>query len=305
MSPPSNTSNTLSNTSHVILGFLESRTEEYMVKVIASETGINRNTVGYVLFNLRKDGKVISRRAGRCSFFSATKNFSDELTRLYKQHSPTNEKVEIHGLTLKLKGKFTNTSTLGVGRDGIGLVSQSLSPYLERTISFQLSRETLMLYVDCSHAPLDYEEYLLFLSHVDGCLNTLKLPTLRGELGRWLVCQYGFNRDFMTFRNDSPTKAVTLKAFSHWLARCYEKEFPDGSVRLREEFHSLDEEVSLREHIEIVRGGMNVSQIANSTYLMARSIEGLKREEAETRRLMVAFLKRLDKIEERREKETG
>ena len=272
--------------------YLEVRTDEVTPSQLAKELGLPGGTVRWNLQNLRKQGKVIQRKVGIYSFYCASKQFSDEFTRLYKIHG-AEEKYRIHGLSLKLERDFSehfaNTSTLGVVRNIGGRFLAWSMGYLGRRVSFQLSRATLMCYVDCSEVPLDYDEFLLFLSFMDGHLSSLGLPTLRSEVAFWRVVQYGLNRDYRVFRNDSPMQSVSLKGFSDWFARCYEKEFPDGSTKLREEFHGREER-SLEEFAALVSGGLTSVQILNAIYIYSKSVNSLQRSVAE-------LVKRFDRLE--------
>jgi len=288
----SNTSNGFSNRCGRILEYLEVRTDEVTPSQLAKELGLPGGTVRWNLQNLRRQGKVIQRKVGIYSFYSASKQFSDEFTRLYKIHG-AGEKYQIHGLSLKLEKDFSehfaNTSTLGVVRNIGGRFLAWSVCYLGRRVSFQLSLGTLMCYVDTSEAPLDFEEFLLFLSFLDGHLSSLGLPTIRGEVAFWRVVQYGLNKDYRIFRNDSPMQSVSLKGFGDWFARCYEKEFPDGSTRLREEFHGREER-SLEEFATIISGGLTSTQILNAIYIYSQSVNSLQRSVAE-------LVKRFDRLE--------
>ena len=294
-----NTSNGFSNTCLRLLNYMEARTDEITPSQLAKELALPGGTVRWGLQKLHRSGKVIQRRVGIYSFYCASKQFSDDFTRLYKMHGAT-EKYQIHGLTLKLEGDFssffTNTIPLGgapiFGR-GSGGVDRWCVPYLgKRWVSFQLSRATLMCWVDCSLAPLDYDEFLLFMCFVDGHLAGRGLPTMRVNLEGWRVVQYGLNKDYRVFRNDSPTRAVSLKGFSDWFARCYEKKFPDGSTRLREEFHGAEPK-SIEEFVGLISGGLTSTQILNAIYVYAQGVNSLQRQVSE-------LVKRFDQLERRK-----
>ena len=301
-----NTSNGFSNTCGRLLEYMEARSDEVTPSQLAKELSLPGGTVRWGLQRLHKQGKVIQRKVGIYSFYCASKQFSDEFTRLYKIHE-AGEKYKIHGLSLKLERDFSKhfantiplggtpifetTSSIHAPRGALDVLRWSLG-YLGRRVSFQLSKATLMCWIDCSHVPLDYDEFLLFLSFVDGHLSSRALPTLRDEIAFWRVVQYGLNKDYRIFRNDSPMQSVSLKGFGDWFARCYEKEFPDGSTKLREEFHGREEK-SLEEFAALVSGGLTSSQILNAIYIYSRSVNSLQHSVAE-------LVKRFDRLERER-----
>jgi hypothetical protein len=293
-----NTSNGFSNTCGRLLDYMETRREEVTPSQLAKELALPGGTVRWNLQKLHKSGKVIQRRVGIYSFYCASKQFSDDFTRLYKMHGAT-EKYQVHGLTLKLEGDFSNylSNTIPLGGAPIfGSVVRWFVGYLGRRVSFQLSRGVLMCWVDCSLAPLDYDEFLLFLCFVDGHLAGVGLPTMRGDLGGWRVVQYGLNKDYRVFRNDSPTSAVSLKGFSDWFARCYEKKFPDGSTKLREELHGTEPK-RLEDFVGLISGGLTSVQILNAIYVYAQGVNSLQHQVSE-------LIKRFDRLERERRAET-
>jgi len=103
----SNESNVSPNTYYHILRFLEGQSEEWTPSTLAKELDMSPGTVRWALWKLRKQGKVIYRKVGKYHFYAANKRFSDEFTRLFKQHG-TDRLYQIHGLTLKRKGDFSN-----------------------------------------------------------------------------------------------------------------------------------------------------------------------------------------------------
>ena len=133
---------------------------------------------------------------------------------------------------------------------------------------------------------------------VDGHLAGRGLPTMRVNLEGWRVVQYGLNKDYRVFRNDSPTRAVSLKGFSDWFARCYEKKFPNGSTVLREEFHGAEPK-GIEEFVGLISGGLTSVQILNAIYVYAQGVNSLQRQVSE-------LVKRFDQLERvRRAAEAG
>jgi hypothetical protein len=148
---------------------------------------------------LKKNGKVFCTPRGKVHFYAATRQFADDFNRMFKAY-PTDMLYEIHGLSLKLSGDFTNRIP-----QGGGVVRDSFDYYGGRT-SFQVSAETLMVWGSFTERPLDWDRFLLWLSAVEGFCRARGWPGFEGNAGRWMVVQYGFNRDWKRFRNDSPTR---------------------------------------------------------------------------------------------------
>jgi hypothetical protein len=259
-----NTTNTSANTYYQLLSFLEAQPEEWTPTQLSKELHIPRGTVGWALRKLKKDGKVFFRPVGKVHFYAAGRRFTDDFNRMFKAF-PTDKRYEIHGLSLKLNVKgidIANRIPLGGG-----VVRDSFDYYGGRT-SFQLSAETLMVWGSFTDRPLDWDRFLLWLSTVDGFCNARGWATIEGNVERWLVVQYGFNRDWKRFRNDSPTRCVSLQGFKSWFARVYQKE---GLGVLREEIHSTDER-SLEEFVHLVDGSMTSVQVMNFLELVVRSV---------------------------------
>ena len=261
LSSDANMSNASTNASYRVLSFLEAQPEEWVVKEIARELRMPRGTVSWVLSNLKKQGKVFYRPVGKVHFYAATRRFSDDFNRLFKAYK-TKRAYEIHGLTLKLKGGFTNLIPVGGG------VIRDRMPFYGGMTSFQLSRETFMVWGGFSDRPLDFDRFVLWLAWLDGCCAVRGWPRFEGNMGDWSVVQYGLNRDWKRFRNDSPTHCVSLQGFKLWFARCYEKE---RLGVMREEIHSREER-SLEEFIQLVDGSMTSVQVMNFLELVVRAL---------------------------------
>jgi hypothetical protein len=122
---------------------------------------------------------------------------------------------------------------------------------------------------------MDYDAFILWLNRVDGFLEAKKWPAILGALDLWVVSQYAFNDDFRVFRNDSPTKACSIKGFGTWFARVYEKDFPNGSKALRNEVHSREEK-SLDEFIMMASGGMTAVQILQALPIFTQNMNSLR-----------------------------
>jgi hypothetical protein len=203
---------------------------------------------------------------GKITLYASTKRFSDEFQRLAKIH-PTTERPEVHGITLKLEAKelqleqFTNALPVGGvvrerGWDGVGGVNTGET-------SFQLSRCTLMVYLSCSLAPLDYDGWLQWLKQVDGYLLAKKWPRLLGENFRfWVECQLGINFDEKNVRVDSFTEAISLQVFDDWFARCYRKTLANGENVVRSEVHVKGER-SLEKMVQAMAGNMHSVMVDN------------------------------------------
>lgn len=260
----SNESNVSPNTYYHILRFLEGQSEEWTPSTLAKELKMSPGTVRWALSKLRKQGKVIYRKVGKYRFYAANKRFSDEFTRLFKQYG-TDQLYQIHGLTLKRMGDFSSKIPQG------GVDRWSFD-YFSGKVSFQLSRFTLMVYGSFSDCPLDYDRFLLFLSCVDGHLSARDLPHILDDMANWWVVQYGLNRDWKRFRNDSPTECVSVQGFSQWFARVYDKK-PFGV--LREEIHSREEK-SLEKFIALVDGSLTSVQVMNFLDVLSRNINSLQ-----------------------------
>ncbi|MFH0748562.1 MAG: hypothetical protein V1915_01370 [Candidatus Bathyarchaeota archaeon] len=97
-----NASNGFSNTCVRLLEYMEARIDEVTPSQLVKELSLPGGTVRWGLQRLHKQGKVIQRKVGIYSFYSASKQYSDEFTRLYKIHG-AGEKYKIHGLSLKLE----------------------------------------------------------------------------------------------------------------------------------------------------------------------------------------------------------
>jgi len=273
----------------VILDFLEASPTEWTPSTLAKELNMPPGTIRWNLKNLLKQRKVIYRKVGKYHFYSATKQFSDDFERMLKIH-PATERYEIHGLTMKINGKFSNILSLG----GMSLsrgVSRWNFEYRGRRVSFQLSRETLMVYCDCGEDPMDYDSFIIFLSMVDGYLQSKYLPTFLDNLDKWMIVQYGLNKDWKKFRVDGMVKAVSLKGFEMWFARVYEKE--SLSV-VREEVHSREVK-SIEQMISVMSGSITMTQLVNLFDLTAKQIMSLQSRVGE-------LVKRVDRQQENQER---
>jgi hypothetical protein len=269
------------NAKYVILNFLQTTMpgdEEYTPTVLAETLKIPQGTVRGTLKRLKDEHKVTWRPRGSVHLYIAANRCSDDFKRLYNLHG-AGTKYQIHGLTLKLeaekigKTEFTdyksNCNEEGVGGVGTSAVA---SEAFESDgwngkggkgtgeTHFQFSRKTLMIYCGCSNLPMDYDEFILWLKKCDGFLAGKRWPGLENQWREWVVVQYGLNQDHKVFRNDSPTRAVSLKGFEGWFARVYEKE----NRMLRDEIHSasLQEDAkSLEQFVHLASGGMTAVQI--------------------------------------------
>jgi hypothetical protein len=268
------------NAKYRILNFLQTTMpgdEEYTPTVLAKTLEMPQGTVRVTLKRLMAEHKVTWRPKGSVHLYMAANRCTDDFKRLFNLHG-TGTKYQIHGLTLKLKaeklGKTEFTEYKGVCNDrrvdGVGASAGASADFVSAgwngkggkgtgETHFQFSRKTLMIYCGCSNLPMAYDEFILWLKHCDGFLIGRGWPRLEGQWREWVVVQYGFNRDHKTFRNDSPTRCVSLKGFESWFQRVYEK----GDLGLREEIHSADLEdgKSLEEFVRLASGGMTAVQI--------------------------------------------
>jgi len=275
-----------------VLSFLEAQPEEWTPSQLAKELGMPRGTVGWILQKLKVDGKVFFIPRGKIHCYAATKRFTDDFNRMFKAY-PTDKKYEIHGLSLKLQGvQFTNTIPLGGGekvvRDGFD--------YYGGHTSFQLSKETFMIWGSFTDRPLDYDRFVLWLSAVEGFCKARGWAGIEGNIGKWMVVQYGFNRDWKRFRNDSPTTCVSMQGFKQWFARIYEKE---GLGVLREEIHSREEK-SLEEFCHLVDGSMTSVQVMNFLELVVRTVNESHAINTELTKQIWRLSDRVDKLIEKR-----
>lgn len=275
-----NASNMSANTCCKVLSFLEAQPEEWSPSQIAKELRIPGGTVRWVLKQLKTDGKVFFVPKGKLHFYAATRRFTDDFNRMFKAY-PTNKLYEIHGLSLKLGGDFANMIPQGGG----GQVVRDGFDYYGGRTSFQLSRETFMVWGSFTSRPLDWDRFLLWLSAVDGFCRARGWVGIEGYLEKWSVVQYGFNRDWKRFRNDSPTRCVSLQGFRNWFARVYQKE--ELGV-LREEIHSRDEK-SLEQFVHLVDGSLTSVQVMNFLEMVVRSVN-------ESQAINIDMVKRLGSL---------
>lgn len=272
-------SNTSANTKARVLNFLEtlplSEQLDWCPSLIAQELGINASTVRGALKELLFENKVIVYPKGREHYYCSTKRYSDEFNRLMKIYPPS-ERWELHGLTLKLESdalgisEFPNTLPVG------GVIKERGWPGMagEGTgeTSFQLSKRTLMVYMSCSFAPLDYDGWLLWLKQVDGYLSGKGWPRLLGDNFKfWKQCQTGLNHDHEKVRIDSYVEAITLKSFDDWFARVYGKKLASGKDVVREEIH-INGERSLEKMVQILSGSMHTVMVDNKVEGAAEAV---------------------------------
>lgn len=263
---PANATNISTNACYRVLSFLEAQPDEWTVSGIAKELGMPRGTVSWVLKRLKEQGKVFFTPKGKCNFYAAVRRFTDDFNRLFKAYG-TKKRYEIHGLTLKLEAEKLGRDFTNLIPEGGGVVRDSFD-YFGGVTSFQLSRGTFMVWGSFTNRPLDYDRFLLWLSAVDGFCASRGWPKFEGNMRLWLVRQYGFNRDWKRFRNDSPTRCVSLQGFKSWFARCYQKE--ELGV-MREEIHSREER-SLEEFVHLVDGSMTSVQVMNFLELVVQAL---------------------------------
>jgi hypothetical protein len=262
-----------------VLNFLEtsplSSALDFYPAKIAVELGLNPSTVRGVLKEMLKDHKVMVYPKGREHYYCATKRYSDEFTRLMKIY-PVSERWELHGLTLKLEAKelgleyFTNTLPVGgviKERGWVGVGGQGTGE-----TSFQLSRCTLMVYISCSLAPLDYDGWMLWLKQVDGYLCAKQWPRLLGDNFRfWVQCQTGLNHDHQKVRVDSYVHAVSLQVFDEFFARVYNKRLVNGKEVVREEIH-VNGEKNLEKLLQGLAGSMHSVMVDNKVEGTAEAV---------------------------------
>lgn len=261
MNDVANASNASTNAQYKVLSFLEAQPEEWTPTQIAKELKpMPIGTIRWALKKLKENGKVFYRPEGIVHFYAATRRFTDDFNRMFKAHG-TKNKYEVHGLSLKLSGDFANVIPQG------GVVRAKFD-YYGGVTSFQVSRETLMVWGSFTSRPLDFDRFVLWLAAVEGFCRARGWVGFEGNLERWKVVQYGFNRDWKRFRNDSPTRCVSLQGFHNWFARVYEKE---GLGVLREEIHSIDER-SLEQFVGLCDGSMTSVQVMQHLELVTRSL---------------------------------
>ena len=260
-----NASNGSTNACYRILSFLEAQSEEWTPTQLAKEMKpMPIGTIRWALMRLKIEGKVFYRPEGSVHLYAATRRFTDDFNRMFKAYG-TKNRYEVHGLSIKLTGNFTNALPQG------GVVRDRFD-YYGGFSSFQLSRETFMVWGSFTERPLDFDRFVLWLAAVDGFCRARGWPVIEGNIGRWLVVQYGFNRDWKRFRNDSPTRCCSLQGFRQWFARVYEKE---GLGVLREEIHSRDER-SIEEFIGLVDGSLTSVQVMNFLEMVVRNVNSLQ-----------------------------
>lgn len=264
-----NASNAPANAYYRILQFLETRPsgdEYWCPKLISIELEMPQGTTRYVLKKLKEQGKVIYTPKGKIHLYASARRFSDDYNRLFKVHG-AKERYEIHGLTLKIEAKTLGLENFANVIPQGGVLRDKFA-YFGGETSFQISHETFMVWGGFSERPLDYDRFLLWLSAVDGFCRAKGWPVFQGNFGRWFIVQYGFNRDWMRFRNDSPTRCVSLQGFEKWFARVYDKK--ELGV-LREEIHS-HEEKSLEEFVMLASGGLTSAQVMNYLAMVVQSL---------------------------------
>jgi hypothetical protein len=263
-----NVTNASANAYGCILDFLESRPSSdayWCPKIIAEELGLNVSTVRWALKRLLENNKVFWIPKGRVHLYASTRRYSDDFTRLMKLHPPT-ERYEIHGLTLKItaeslgKKSFANAIPVGGvvhdGWKGVGGAGTGET-------RFQLSAGTLMVYGSFTNLSLDFDRFVVWLARVDGFLAARKWPRVDGNMGLWVVCQFGLNRDYRRFRVDGLVKSISLQSFQDWFARIYDKKLPHGKHVLRVEVHSNHEGRSLNQMIALMNGDLSVVEANN------------------------------------------
>jgi len=287
----------------LVLNFLEtsplSGSLDFYPAKIASELGLNPSSVRGVLKEMLKDHKVMVYPKGREHYYCATKRYSDEFTRLMKIY-PVSERWELHGLTLKLKAEdlgldqFTNTLPVGgviqeQGWAGVG------GQYTGET-SFQLSRCTLMVYISCSKAPMDYDGWMLWLKQVDGYLCAKQWPRLLGENFRfWVQCQTGLNHDHQKIRVDSYVQAVSLQVFDEFFARVYGKKLANGKEVVREEIH-VNNEQNLEKLLLGLSGSMHSVMVDNKVEGAAEAVNNNTATLQEQKRKLIDIDRKLDSL---------
>jgi len=289
-----------------VLGFLEKQApgnEEWTPTLIARELTLAMGTVRWALKKLKDDGKVFYRPMGKVHLYAATRQFTDDFNRLFKAHG-TNQLYEVHGLTMMIKRDGANATPLGGGlgeSDGMGggFVAEGgvvragwgVRKAGKGETSFQLSRDSLVVWSSFTNCPCDYDRFVAWLARVDGFCLSRRWPGVEGNLGRWRLLQYGFNQDYLRFRNDSPTECVSLQGFKSWFARVYQKKEMDV---LRSEIHSREEK-TLEEFVGIFNGSMTTVQVIQRQELLTRQLSTLQASQGD----MIKVIGRLaDKVDE-------
>jgi hypothetical protein len=281
-----NTANALTNAQYSVLSFLEAQPEEWTPTQIAKELKpMPPGTVRWALKKLSEKGKVFYRAEGCTHLYAATIRFTDDFNRLFKAHG-TQNRYQIHGLSLKLQGNFANNIPQGGG------VVRERFKYYGGGTSFQLSGETFMVWGSFTSRPLDFDRFVLWMAAVDGYCRARGWPVIEGNIKQWRVVQYGFNRDWKRFRNDSPTRCVSLQGFKSWFARVYEKE---GLGVLREELHSADER-SLEEFVGLCDGSMTSVQVMQHLELVTRSLNSLQAAQVDIIKAVGRLVDRVDAL---------
>lgn len=266
---------------YVVLDFLQNRPkgdEWFCPKVLASKKYLNipEGTVRRSLKILLEKRLVLRMDKGRLHFYAAARLMDGDFNRLIHAYGTSN-KWQVHGLTLKLQAKdvdledfsqlIANARPLGgegwVVRESYGVRDKGLT-------SFQLSRETLMVWCGCSLEPMDYDRFCLWLKGLDMWLLCHGWARIEGNLRKWSVVEFGLNDDFKVVRVDKGI-CVTLKSFQGFLARIYDK--PElGENIVRQEVH-VREERALEDMLGLVSGGMNYAQTMGSLGLIANSLD--------------------------------
>ena len=260
-------------------------------------------TVRCVIKHLKDQNKVFFIPKGKIHLYAATKRASDDFNRLIKIHalqSNNKELYQIHGLTLKLTSQAlgkplidnaTPVGGSGVVRGGWGVGGSGVGE-----TSFQLSFETLMVYGSFSNASLDFDGFMVWLARVDGFLISKGWPRIEGNMQFWVVSQYGLNKDYAVFRNDSPTNAVSLKGFEKWFARVYDKKMPDGSHVLRDEVHSREEQ-SLTNFLMQAGGNMTNAQVMTMVQTVASALNNNTNQIVDVVKVLAKLVKRVDELD--------
>ena len=279
-----------------VLRYLDDNPGLQTPMVIAQRLKLNYDSIRNACWKMAKEGILERSRPGLCVFYEIKMNFVNKFYRL--KQSNDFPFPQIHQLTLYFEGVHQRgghgvvycrscSTTIDQGVDfcsncGLtlpifGLMNHHyMNKHRHITFIFGKRNDSLTVKLGCTDDPLSFEDFKHFLTEVQGITRV----TVWKQLDRWLVKQYGLNKDIPYTNNNAKfnsNEQVVLSGFGKWFAQQYKKELPDIGPVQRNELHPADPLLADK-FLQMVSGSVTAAQAVSSMVMTNKKIEDLSKE---------------------------
>jgi len=268
-----------------ILRFLDDNPRGFLVKRITVEVGASEGYVRRCCREMSADGLIYCTPLGIANEYSTKCYFPANLYRV--KQSPDVPLPQVHGLALKVNYDLARQRNHGIG---IGTTYRFNRYYpwewqTGRIMRFKFGENGVLdVRLQATLNPLNFEDFKQWLSFLEGFF---KIPTW-SQLDRWIITQYGLNKDIFTMETN---EQITLAGLGNMFSQVYDKKLHDGSQVQRYEYH-VSEPIVANAFMDLFQGGVSsyiqqqfafstnqlIRDLINKNHGLTRALENLAQE---------------------------